>query len=153
MANDWKQIACGYGHSLAIKNNGTLWAWGYNYLGQVGDGSTADKSSPTQIAGTWQQVTAGHSHTLAIKSDGTLWTWGWNFYGQLGIGSTNTNGHDYPDNPSQVTDATWQQIAGGDYHTIGVKTDGTLWVCGWSLYGQLGLGDTTDRLTPTLVEK
>src|SRR3990170_328103 len=82
------QIAAGSYHTLAIKSDGTLWAWGYNYYGQLGDGASGGgnyKTTPVQIGtGTnWSQIAAGGYHTLAIKSDGTLWAWG-NYYGQLG---------------------------------------------------------------------
>jgi alpha-tubulin suppressor-like RCC1 family protein len=70
---------------LAIKTDGTLWAWGSYQYGQLGDGTSGFyRGSPVQIAGTtWAQVACGENHTLAVKTDGTLWAWGFNDYGQL----------------------------------------------------------------------
>ncbi|MEK6804073.1 MAG: hypothetical protein AABZ34_15620 [Nitrospirota bacterium] len=99
----WAQFAGGYAHTLARKTDnsaqppvGTLWAWGRNNYGQLGDGTTVNKSAPVQIAGTtWAQVAGGYGHTLARKTDnsaqppvGTLWAWGRNDFGQLGDGTT-----------------------------------------------------------------
>jgi len=83
-------IAAGYGHSVGLKSDGTLWAWGENYSGQLGDGTTIRSLMPKKI-GTdngWVAIEAGNYHTLALKSDGTLWAWGDNDYGQLGDGTT-----------------------------------------------------------------
>src|SRR3989337_2999238 len=130
------QIAAGSYHTLAIKSDGTLWAWGYNYSGQLGDGTTSNKTTPVQIGtGTnWSQIAAGGYHTLAIKSDGTLWAWGGNSFGQLGDGTSS----DYKTTPVQIgTGTNWSQIAAGGYHTLAIKSDGTLWAWG-NYYGQLG---------------
>ncbi|MCK6695286.1 MAG: chromosome condensation regulator RCC1, partial [Thermoanaerobaculia bacterium] len=87
-AQCWQQVAAGGEHTLAIKNNGTLWAWGSNSLGKLGIGMQRDQYTPVQVGSdsNWAQVTAGGGHSLAIKSDGTLWAWGSNYAGQLGIG-------------------------------------------------------------------
>jgi len=84
----WVTVAAGYYHSLAIKADGTLWAWGDNNHGQLGDGTTAEGHSPVHIGSDtdWVMVSAGYLHSLAIKADGTLWAWGYNGYGQLGLG-------------------------------------------------------------------
>jgi alpha-tubulin suppressor-like RCC1 family protein len=89
-ASDWKSVSAGSGHSLAIKTNGTLWSWGANNYGQLGDGTNIDKSSPIQIGASnnWKQVTAGNGFSTALKTDGTLWTCGTNYSGQLGDGTT-----------------------------------------------------------------
>ena len=88
-ATNWQVVAAGYYHTVAVKTDGTLWAWGYNDFGQLGDGTMGDKSIPGQIgtATNWQAVAAGYYHTVAVKMDGTLWTWGYNYYGQLGDGT------------------------------------------------------------------
>lgn len=81
-------IASGSYHTIALKSDGTLWAWGYNGDGQLGDGTTIYRRSPVQI-GTdihWAQIAAGNEHTIALKSDGSLWAWGNNFNGELGEG-------------------------------------------------------------------
>jgi alpha-tubulin suppressor-like RCC1 family protein len=88
--NKWVFTAAGKSHSLSIKSNGTLWAWGGNKYGQLGDGTAAERHSPIQtgMEDNWTKVVAGYFHSIALKSDGTLWTWGLNEYGQLGDGTT-----------------------------------------------------------------
>ena len=98
----------------------TLWTWGRNNYGQLGDGSTTDHSSPVQIGSDtdWSQVTGGDSHSLSLKSNGTLWTWGRNNYGQLGDGST-TN-HSSPVQIGSLTD--WDQVTGGYQHSLALRS-------------------------------
>jgi len=145
---NWRQVAaCNY-YTAAIKTDGTLWSWGYNTNGQLGDNTTTNKSSPVQtIAGgtNWRQVSCGSYHTAAIKTDGTLWTWGNDFYGQLGNNTTTAKS-----SPVQtVTGGTnWRQVACGTYHTAAIKTDGTLWSWGYNVNGQLGDNTTTDKSSP-----
>jgi alpha-tubulin suppressor-like RCC1 family protein len=81
-------IAAGDDHSLAIREDGTLWAWGQNRYGQLGDGTTINRHKPVQVLTDVVSVAAGVRHSLAIKRDGTLWAWGQNRYGQLGDGTT-----------------------------------------------------------------
>jgi alpha-tubulin suppressor-like RCC1 family protein len=91
---NWSQVAAGYNHMAAVKTDGTLWLWGRNNYGQLGDSTFNDRSSPIQtVAGdtTWRVVSAGNNGiTGAIKTDGTLWTWGRNSYGALGDNTTTT---------------------------------------------------------------
>ena len=96
-------FAAGYGHSLARRTDGTLWTWGYNSYGGLGDGTLVNKSSPVQVPGTlWVEVAAGYFHSLARRTDGTLWTWGHNIYGQLGDGTIV-----YKSSPVQVPGTNW----------------------------------------------
>ncbi len=142
----WAYISGGYYHTIAIKSDGTLWAWGRNNYGQLGDGTTVNKSSPIQI-GTdtnWVSISCGQDYTIAIKSDGTLWAWGGNNYGQLGDG-TAVDKH----SPTQIgTDTSWTSISCGQGHTIAIKSDGTLWAWGLNNYGQLGDGTIVDKHSP-----
>ena len=86
--NNWKSVSSGRYTKAAIKTDGTLWMWGYNNYGQLGDGTTSGKSSPIQVPGTnWKVVAAGGYISAAIKTDGTLWTWGRNQQGFLGDGT------------------------------------------------------------------
>ena len=145
----WKQISAGNLHTVALKSDGTLWAWGYNGYGQLGDGTTAPRSVPTQesSAGTnWRSVSAGDSYTAALKSDGTLWAWGDNGHGRLGDGGITRRFV-----PTQVSSAgtNWRSVSAGSYHTIALKSDGTLWAWGDNSHGQLGDGTTTPRSVPT----
>ena len=135
------QVVGGY---KVIKTDGTLWAWGYNGDGQLGDGTTTDRNRPVKVMDDVVQV-ATYNHTLTIKTDGTLWAWGYNGDGQLGDG-TETN----RSSPVKVMDDVVQVAAGSDY-TLAIKTDGTLWAWGNNKNGQLGDGTTIDRNKPVMV--
>jgi len=146
-ATDWVQVSARYNHTAAVKSNGTLWSWGYNSYGQLGDSTTINRSSPVQEAthaADWIQVSAGYFHTAAIKSGGTLWSWGDNGFGQLGDG---TNASSYKPIPVN-DDSNWQQISAGYYHTTAIKSDGTLWSWGRNSEGQLGDGTTVNKNAP-----
>jgi hypothetical protein len=124
----------------------SLWAWGYNYYNQLGDGTSTDKHTPLKIgtATDWASVAAGANHTLALKTDGTLWAWGSNSNGQLGDGTTMNRLL-----PVQVgNDTDWASVVAGIAHTLAIKTDGSLWAWGNNSSGQLGDGTSTDRHTP-----
>ncbi|MFN7044973.1 MAG: T9SS type A sorting domain-containing protein [Flavobacterium sp.] len=144
----WSKLASGLYHSIAIANDGTLWSWGANNYGTLGDGTTVNKINPIQI-GTdtdWIYVGAGYHHSFAIKSNGTLWAWGYNFYGQLGRG-TNGSGTN-SSTPIQIgAETNWKSITGGEHFTIATKTDGTLWSTGKNSNGQLGLNNLIDSNT------
>ncbi len=144
-AQCFKAISANEGHSIAIKTDGSLWAWGSNAYGRFGDGTTVSSNSPKQTGNdtNWASVSAGEYPTIAIKTDGTLWTWGRNIGGQLGIGTITLS-----NSPVQIGTANnWASISAG-YHTVAIKNDGTLWAWGYNLYGQLGDGTTTDRNRP-----
>ena len=149
----WSKIAGGESHTLTIKTDGTLWAWGKNDFGQLGLGTSGlanYKSSPTQVGALtdWLNIAGGIYHTLATKTDGTLWAWGRNNNGQLGLG--NITNYSSPKQVGALT--TWSKIACGGIHTLAIKTDGTLWAWGDNGSGQFGLGDTLDRSSPVQVE-
>ena len=140
------------GHTVALKNDGTVWAWGYNYFGQLGDGSNTQSNVPVQVEGLTDvaAVSAGDRHTVALKEDGTVWAWGGNNYGQLGDGSrTDSNV------PVQVEDENLDgviAIAAGPNHTVALKNDGTVWAWGDNTYGILGDGTTTQSNVPVKAE-
>lgn len=149
-AQCWQSIAKGTYYTVAKKTDGTLWAWGYNNYGQLGDGTNTNKSTPTQIGtqANWQSFAAGASHTAAIKTNGTLWTWGYNNSGQLGDGTWAT----YRNTPLQIGTATnWQSVAAGDSHIIAIKSDGTLWGWGQNNYCQLGDATYMSHNVPTQI--
>ena len=79
--------SAGYSHSLALKTDGTLWSWGWNDDGQLGNGTKSPSKYPGQIDTGFKMISAGDTFSLAVKNDGTIWTWGDNGYGQLGDGS------------------------------------------------------------------
>jgi Alpha-tubulin suppressor and related RCC1 domain-containing proteins len=143
------QVSAGYYHTLALKEDGTVWTWGYNGYGQLGDGTTTDSTVPSQVSGLTDvvSVAAGSHYSLAIKSDGTVWGWGNNNFGQLGDGSTTNR-----TTPVQVSGLTGVvSIAAGGYHSLAVKSDGTVRAWGYNSNGQLGDGTTTSRTTPVQV--
>ncbi len=147
---DWINAACGHYHTLAIKENHSLWAWGRNNKGQLGDGTKVDKYVPTQIdsATNWADIAGGEAFSMAIKTDGTLWGWGENTSGQLGDGTTN---NDKP-TPTQIgTENDWAQIACGKAYVLALKTDSSLWAWGDNSHYNLGDGTTIDKSTPVLI--
>jgi uncharacterized repeat protein (TIGR01451 family) len=128
------------GHTLALKSDGTVWAWGLNYAGQLGDGTAnGTLNAPglvTAIDGV-AAVDAGGSHSLALKSDGTVWAWGNNYYGQCGdrgqFPSTKNR-------PVQVVglSGTFTAVAAGAEHSLALKSDGTVWAWGRNTWGEVG---------------
>ena len=143
----WLSVTSGTGHSAGLKRDKTLWAWGYNNTGQVGDGTMNNRTVPTQIgADIWDSVAVGDTFTEATKSNGTLWAWGSNDSGQLGDGTLFDRLA-----PQQIGADTWAMTSEGTLHTVALKPDGTLWVWGEGSNYRLGLGDTVDRSTPTQV--
>ena len=149
---NWKQVSTGQYHTTAIKTDGTLWGWGTGTQGQLGDNATVNRSTPvTTFAGgtNWKQVACGGNHTVAIKTDGTIWGWGRNYNGQLG---DNTISQRNTPVTTFVGGTNWKQVACSSYFSISstsaIKTDGTLWVWGSNINGQLGDNTTTQRITP-----
>lgn len=132
-------------YSLVIKEDGSLWAWGWNAYGQLGDGTTENRHTPVKVMDNVAVVCAGGGHPLVIKTDGTLWAWGRNRCGQLGDGTTEDR-----HTPVKVMDNVAAVCAGGD-HSLAIKTDGTLWAWGDNKNGQLGDGTTEERHTPVKV--
>lgn len=153
---NWLKVSCGYKHCHAIKTNGTLWSWGNNAYGQLGDNTTVAKSSPVQtvtFASNWIQVSSGGSQQAAsmkffagaIKSDGTLWGWGHNGYGQLGDNTTVLKS-----SPVQTVSfgTNWKTCSFGFGSGAGIKNDGTLWTWGRNNFGQLGDNTTIHKSSP-----
>jgi alpha-tubulin suppressor-like RCC1 family protein len=132
-----------------IKSNGTVWGWGSNNYGQLGNGTTATSSVQTQVSGLTNAVSvaAGASHTLALKSDGTVWSWGYNSNGQLGDGTTVNKS-----TPVQVSGLSGAvSVAAGGNTSYAIKSDGTVWAWGYNNYGQLGDGTAVAKTTPVQV--
>src|SRR5262249_55767554 len=140
------QVSGGSTHSLALKSDGTVWAWGSNARGRLGDNTTIDRSTPVQVVNLASaiDIAAGDQHSLALKSDGTVWAWGSNSRGELG----NTSITDFTSSPVQVTGGgTGQQFltgvrqvsATGSFSLV-LRSDGTVWAWGDNTLGQLGAG-------------
>jgi alpha-tubulin suppressor-like RCC1 family protein len=125
----WSKVAAGRHFTIAVKTDGTLWAWGRNNFGQLGTGNSADSNFPVQIGNenVWEEIACGFEHAAAIKSDGTLWAWGRNNYGQLGNASS--TGSSIP--VEVVGDLIWSQISAKGYGTTGITNEGLLleWGC------------------------
>ena len=144
---DWAQVAAGYRHTVAVTQNGELYAWGDNSPhGALGDDTVIDRLSPVQI-GTltnWSQVSAGNVFSLAIKTDGTLWGWGQNNEGRVGDGTTVSRS-----SPVQIGALTnWTQVSAGLSFGTAVNTNGQLYAWGANTFGALGQGNKTTRSTP-----
>jgi hypothetical protein len=146
------QIAAGQnGEDLfAVGPGGSVWAFGHNTDGQLGNGSTADDFSPAPVPGLTgvTQVSAGAYDTLAVRSDGTVWAWGSNLYGELGDGTTTDRL-----TPKQVRGLSGiTQVSAGLYYTLAVRSDGTVWAWGLNGNGELdGSANKTVHLTPEQV--
>jgi alpha-tubulin suppressor-like RCC1 family protein len=142
-------VAGGAAHSVALKQDGTVWSWGANADGQLGDGSTNSSSVPVQAAGLSGviAVAAGHYHTLALKADGTVWAWGRNLYGQLGDGTLQSRSL-----PQQVPGVgEVSALAAGFYHSLALMPDGSVWAWGYNNFGQLGDGSNSQKNLPVPV--
>jgi len=139
------RVSAGMDHSFVIMPDNSLWGWGGNWSGQLGDGTTENRFSPIRIMDNVASVSAGSSHTMAITTDGSLWAWGSNWHGQLGDGTT-TDRH----SPVWIANGVASVSAGGG-HTMGITADGGLWAWGGNWSGQLGDGTTTDRHSPVLI--
>jgi hypothetical protein len=132
---------------VAIRHGGSLFSWGFNFDGQLGDGTTISRSSPVQIGtSSWSQVSAGLSHTAAINALGKLFTWGANFTGQLGSNTTLSRS-----SPVQIGTSSWTQILAYRNSTIGITTAKTLFAWGANLTGQLGDGTLINRSAPVQI--
>ena len=153
-------IAAGDYHSMALTDDGKVYTWGENYIGQLGDGTVDDvnepfgKILPVQVQGlpsnkVVMAIAAGHRHSLAVTSDGHVWTWGWNYFGQLGWGSYNNDPHPVP---AEIPNfANIQTVAGGMYHTLALTDDNKVYAWGYNEDGELGDGNSGDSITPVQV--
>jgi RHS repeat-associated protein len=129
-------------HVLALKADGTVWAWGANDRGELGDGTTTDETTPEEVPGLSNvvQIATGEHSSIALEANGTVWTWGANNDGQLGLGTTTD-----VDSPTEVTGLPpISSIAGGAFITIAVAANGTVWTAGADWAGQLGQGQWPD---------
>jgi alpha-tubulin suppressor-like RCC1 family protein len=150
--NNWKAAACGYACTAGIKDDGTLWMWGLNSDGQLGDNTVVKKSSPVQtVAGgnNWFQVACGYSYTAALKTDGTLYLWGSNYDGQLGTNNTTA-----VSSPVQTVAGgnNWKAADCGSSHTIALDCDGNIWSWGNNNNGQLGDSTTNNKSSPVQIQ-
>jgi len=147
---DVKTIASDGGafHTVALKSDGLVWAWGLNVYGQLGDGTTVNSPSPKQVAGLdgVSSVAEGYMHTLALINGG-IRAWGWNEHGQLGSNSDANS--PLPVSVSGLNDVKF--ISGGSRHSLAVRSNGTVWAWGWNEHGQLGDNSAVDKRIPVQV--
>ena len=146
-------VKIGQGYILALTNDNTLWTWGSNKLGELGDGTNTDRIYPQNIMDDVIAISTGKdsSTSFAIKSDGSLWGWGYNAYGQLGDGTT-----DSKNNPISIEinkdesseNPVVKSVVCGPRHTLALLNDGTLWSWGQNNHGQLGSGSYEDSYQP-----
>jgi pimeloyl-ACP methyl ester carboxylesterase len=139
-------VAAGNGHTLALKSDGTLWAWGCNLYGALGLGDKVDRYSPVRVPISNVITVAAELQSLALKNDGTLWAWGDNTLGALGL-SDEVDRY----SPVRVPISGVVAMAAGQYWTLTLKSDGTIWTWGANRSGGLGLGDTVNRHSPTQI--
>lgn len=148
----WNQVAGDYESILALRTDGTLFAWGLNTDGQLGiDIAGPFVTRPTQVTGSWTMVSHSENQTLAIKTNGTLWAWGYNSFGALGLDDIVSRS-----SPVQIGTDSWKFIdtaglSAGNGCTFGVKNDNTIWAWGINSQGQLGDGTTISRSSPVQV--
>jgi alpha-tubulin suppressor-like RCC1 family protein len=143
-----KQVASGNSFSLALEADGTVWAWGANGDGELGNGSDSNSFVPVQVAGLTgvTAIAASVYDGLALKSDGTVWAWGANFDGELGNGTTTES-----NTPVQVIGLTGVTAISASFHDLALRNDGTVWAWGANFYGELGNGTTTQATMPVRV--
>ena len=147
MLDQVAEVSCGDNHIAAVKTDGSLWLWGANYAGQLGNGTTEDSGTPVKVLDNVATVSCSPEHTAAVKKDGTLWIWGSNEYGQLGNGGggnavgTLLGWGSFPAQtvPIQVMENV-VAVSCGIRHTVAIQADGSLWAWGDSSSGQLGNG-------------
>ena len=149
--DDIKQVCCGNNHTFILKNDGTLWSTGYNGYGQLGLGDGGNRYTFTQITtnvNDIKEIYCGWNHTIILKNDGTLWGCGFNGSGELGLGNS-ANKTTFTQITTNVNDI--KSVYYCSYQTFILKNDNTLWSVGYNEFGQLGLGDTTNRYTFTQI--
>lgn len=153
----WTKATGGYDHVLALRSDGIVYTWGLNNAGQLGDGTTVNKSSPVTLTGayattSWSNIGAGFSHSMAIRgSDRALFAWGWNDSGQLGNSLTAN-----VSSPIQIGTAAWSSLtidgSGGPTNTsVAIDSTGQLWTWGYNTQGQLGDSTTVSKSSPIQV--
>lgn len=143
----WLSLSTGVNHSCAIKTDNSLWCWGSNSTGQLGDNSITQRLVPTAVngGGAWKLVTAGDTHTCGIKTDDSLWCWGGNSSGKTGGNLTAGNTLV----PTQISGGgTWKNVSAGMTHTCAIKSNDSLWCWGSNWYGELADGSMTQSAVP-----
>ncbi|KAI3366292.1 hypothetical protein L3Q82_009762 [Scortum barcoo] len=148
------EVACGSHHSMALTQDGEVFAWGYNNCGQIGSGSTANQPYPRKVTGCLQSknavgISCGQSSSMALVENGEVFGWGYNGNGQLGIGN---NGNQLtPCRLAALQGLCIQQIVSGYSHCLAQTDKGLLYAWGANTYGQLGTGNKSNHLSPVQI--
>ena len=143
-------VGAGAYHGMALKSDGTVWTWGYNMYGAIGDGGTAPRAAPVQVTSLSSiiAISTNGYHCKALKVDGSVWAWGHNNYGQLGDGSK-TNRYA----PVQInTFGSIIAVASGYYHSMALGSVNNARMWGFNYYGQVGDGTPFDKMNPVYVD-
>ncbi len=144
------QISAGWVHVEALRSDGTVWTWGNNGSGELGNGTTTSSDVPVEVTGltgVTQVAAGGFSFSTAVDASGTVWTWGYNGFGQLGNGTTTSS-----DVPVEVTGLTGvTQVAAGGLFVVAKAAGGSVWAWGNNAGGELGAGSTTQPDTPVQI--
>ena len=143
----WSSLSTGTMHTCAIRKDGTLWCWGRNFENQLGTNEPGFYAQPTQErsqAENWSSLQAGQRHVCAVKTDGTLWCWGDNTNGKTGLDSG--DGREYRPQQEATSSGAWESVAATNFHSCGIKSDGTLWCWGRNSQGELGVDDIGDDI-------
>jgi alpha-tubulin suppressor-like RCC1 family protein len=149
---NWRSISSSSDRTIGVTTSGVAWAWGCNFCGLLGDGTTIDRSSPVQVCGgftDWCQVSAGSQHFMGIRTNGTLWGWGCGSCGRIGNGSAPA----FVTTPVEVAGniTNWCQVSAGWLNSAAIRTDGTVWAWGNGSNGINGNNCTIDVSSPVLV--
>ena len=140
---NWVYVSAGGVANMALRDDGSLWAWGRNGSGALGIGAalTDHRHTPVRVGTeTWKHVSTSGSHTLAIRYDGSLWAWGNNTNNVLGDGSSTGNNQSTPVRIGN--DYNWEYVSAGSGHSMAIRIDGTVWAWGSNWTGQLGDGSS-----------
>ena len=137
----WKEAKCGKYHTIALKSDGSIWSWGYNNSGELGDGTNINRLTAVQESTksyNWKKIDAGGWFNLAIKKDNSLWAWGNNGLSQFGDGTSDSSNI-----PKQISSRDWKDISAGKSHTLALQSNNTLWTWGSNINGQVGNNSTS----------
>jgi len=138
-------VSAGKYHSVVVAADGSVWTWGDNRNGQLGDGTTTASAVPKRVALGYKTASAGYWSTVAVRSDGSLWAWGSDSSGGLGTGAVLAN------SAPKAIGANYVSVSSAYWNTLGLKSDGSLWAWGDNTFGQLGNGTTIDSSIPVAV--
>ena len=152
---DWSHLCSGGAHSCAVRENGTLWCWGRNFMGELGVGDDEVRAAPEQVGehADWQTVQCGSRITCGIREDGSLWCWGFNEQRTVAPNTPEDDEEFGPELvPVQIGEQDdWTSVDAGTDYSCGTREGGTLWCWGNNYDGQLGVGDDEWRTDPTRV--